>query len=267
MGDAEAELLLAAGKSLSHVRRIHRVPLSEAIALQAYDILNVHVAATGDETTPRQAAPNSPSKPLRAAPGTPTTPRRSTAAKVSTTPSGTPGGGSGMDELLIAAQSVLVPSSTNAHSTKRRKLSPSPAGWVPAAGDALRHLREPNEEFSALDLLAQASSSQESQLGPSFEQGPVPPPAISAAEERFLPGPVVAVKGARSPYQRWNISEDQLLVQAVLLHGQRWDLIAAMVPTRSVSCSRGSVLCLTKSIRADHIINARFLLLRPSFPH
>lgn len=39
LGDAEAELLLHAGKTLSHVNRINRIPLSSAIAKQAEDIL------------------------------------------------------------------------------------------------------------------------------------------------------------------------------------------------------------------------------------
>ncbi|TNY19140.1 hypothetical protein DMC30DRAFT_418202 [Rhodotorula diobovata] len=39
LGDAEAELLLHAGKTLSHVHRVNRVPLSQAIADHAEDIL------------------------------------------------------------------------------------------------------------------------------------------------------------------------------------------------------------------------------------
>ncbi|GAA6041768.1 hypothetical protein JCM8097_008323 [Rhodosporidiobolus ruineniae] len=51
LGDAEAELLLSAGKKLSHIRRIERVPLSLAIRQQAEEIVqsqfDSHSAADG----------------------------------------------------------------------------------------------------------------------------------------------------------------------------------------------------------------------------
>lgn len=40
MGDAEPEHLLLAGKRLSHVRRINRIPLSAAILEQAHEIVH-----------------------------------------------------------------------------------------------------------------------------------------------------------------------------------------------------------------------------------
>lgn len=40
MGDAEAEHLLLAGKRLSHIRRINRIPLSAALLEQAHEIVH-----------------------------------------------------------------------------------------------------------------------------------------------------------------------------------------------------------------------------------
>lgn len=31
---------------------------------------------------------------------------------------------------------------------------------------------------------------------------------------------------------QWNLTEDELLIKAVSAHGQRWDAVAAAVPTR-----------------------------------
>lgn len=42
-----------------------------------------------------------------------------------------------------------------------------------------------------------------------------------------------AAKKARSPYVKWTLAEDELLVKAVSEHGQRWDAVSKCVPTRS----------------------------------
>ncbi|KAK4702812.1 hypothetical protein P7C70_g3408, partial [Phenoliferia sp. Uapishka_3] len=282
MGDAESELLLAAGKSLSHIRRINRIPLTEAILNQAHEIINAGPSlativpgpsttnANIDEATPRQlnkpkpkksgpayasvayvvtqSPPHSPSKTPR---GAPTTPRRAAGLARPHTPSySTPSGGGGgafggMSDLLQAAQTVLVPVEESTGdgngdqeavatqgSSKRRRLSTTAndgaAKWVPASGEGLRQVsvggREGGDEeaerpeaFSALDLLAQASSSQEggapsasstqapklrgvNVLGPSFQQSPKLPIG-GATEERFEQNPAM-MKNVRSPYQR-----------------------------------------------------------------
>ncbi|KAL8281391.1 hypothetical protein RQP46_006075 [Phenoliferia psychrophenolica] len=262
MGDAESELLLLAGKQLSHVRRINRVPLSSAIALQAHEILNVsasvgvvpsaHTPPPADHDpspslTPKAKARkppgmrSSPHSPYKSRP--PTTPRRtgagpSTSKAPSTTPAGTPSFG-GMDDLIQAAQSVLVPSASPP--PKRRKLSPSlaeAANWATAANGSGSGGGE-GLDLSALDLLAQASSSQEEAAKAAAVKGTEMQIEEEEEKEEVEVDDALGLEPSFVEAERerlavaWNISEDQLLIQAVLLHGQRWDLIAAMVPTRS----------------------------------
>lgn len=56
LGDAEAELLLQAGKTRSHVRRIQRIPLDKAIQEQAEEIVQAIVPFPVD---PPQSSPHS----------------------------------------------------------------------------------------------------------------------------------------------------------------------------------------------------------------
>ena len=215
MGDAEAELLLLAGKSLSHVRRINRIPLSSAIASQAHEIVTASGSSfdvdPSSSSTPkarsRKRESSPPHSPYKAR--APYTPRRTGLAEKAASAPASPFGG--MDDLLQAAQTVLVPSSDpGARTAKRRKNSPSPGpggmGWVPASAGGLALLRE-EDEFSALDLLAQASSSQEGKaaLGTSFQPAPSVALKLSKAEAATVVANEMAVsgiKGVRSPYQR-----------------------------------------------------------------
>ncbi|GAA5913308.1 uncharacterized protein JCM6883_003031 [Sporobolomyces salmoneus] len=57
LGDAEAELLLQAGKILSHVRRIQRIPLDKAIQEQAEEIVQAIVPLPVDPPRPPKALP------------------------------------------------------------------------------------------------------------------------------------------------------------------------------------------------------------------
>ncbi|KAI5478013.1 hypothetical protein MNV49_005705 [Pseudohyphozyma bogoriensis] len=314
MGDAEAEHLLLAGKKLSHVRRINRIPLSQAIVNQAEEIVASASTSMATETngshvekrevTPvieeqphettrererhkRKASTSStaptklPASPHHSA-NTPTTPKRSTDsshAALGASPSL-------FGDLLQAAQTVLVP--TSSKPSKRRRLSFSDPHAPAAAASHPPHppstnpsyptpapAREERESdfFSALEVLADQAASASQEARP---VSPIRKPAGGATSSRLgvgvgvgvgtgggelpqlqfggvLPGAEGGVRGGgpggaanpvvtsvaerakreRSPYVKWNLSEDELLVNAVLKHGQRWDQVASCVPTRS----------------------------------
>lgn len=83
MGNAESEHLLLAGRRLSHLRRIHRVPLSAAISQQAHEIVGLgrceqltgtQRLANFDKDRIIRAAPPLATAPVLPEP--PTTPRR-----------------------------------------------------------------------------------------------------------------------------------------------------------------------------------------------
>lgn len=156
MGDAEAEHLLLAGKALSHVRRINRVPLAKALEQQAPEIAAYAFAVPSTSSQlPTAAArkrPRARTPPLvdppvpgpsssssHAAP-----PARARRASASTAANLL--GGGAMDDLLQAA-AILEPAPAQS-TTKRRRTSRS----ISLTSDALP--AEPEPFLSALDLLA-----------------------------------------------------------------------------------------------------------------
>lgn len=151
MGDAEAEHLLLAGKALSHVRRINRVPLAKALEQQAPEIeayafvagpaTSSHLPATPARKRPRARTP------VAAPFAAPTSPRVASPARARRASASVPLnplGGGAMDDLLQAA-AILEPAST---STSRCRTSRS----ISLPSDAAS--AEPEPFLSALDLLA-----------------------------------------------------------------------------------------------------------------
>ncbi|KAK4056208.1 hypothetical protein OIO90_002649 [Microbotryomycetes sp. JL221] len=179
LGDAEAEHLLLAGKTLSHVRRINRVPLSSAIVQQAESIVeHGHLVTDGDdlEATPRRkprqrnksatsqvvtedtsTAAEGGHTPVEGSPAKPTivvTPSRRHDATMAPTPRTlehpTPGR---LDDLLQAAQTVETgtPHHSGPSSVKRRRLgtgeaSPTNSPWRPSTARALQLLQRDDDE-------------------------------------------------------------------------------------------------------------------------
>ncbi|KAM0745593.1 hypothetical protein T439DRAFT_177289 [Meredithblackwellia eburnea MCA 4105] len=148
---------------------------------------------------------------------------------------------------------VWVPSSGRS----LRMLSETESGGEDRLGGASTSTAGPAKEdashLSALDVLAdQAFSQSQSQSEHSASTSPVRKPGAPVSmlsvpglgglgpsfqpysehdEEGgvYIPG----MKRVRSPYLKWNLSEDELLVKSIIAHGQRWDLVAAGVPTRT----------------------------------
>lgn len=217
MGDAEAEHLLIAGKKLSHVRRINRIPLSSAIVSQAEAIV-----ANGGHAPPLPATPRPPAKratniTARESTKTPP-PSPSKARKGSSTPHPPSSLGPtavmspssamsslGINDLLHAAQSVSDPArpttvqspaaSAGPSGTKRRLSDIEDEGedQKEEKGKKKQSLRsgqdvdgEDADWGSALDVLADQAASQ--QAIPSASPSPTPPatsppPLASAANE------------------------------------------------------------------------------------
>ncbi len=350
MGDAEAELVLAAGKRLSHVRRIQRVSLDQAIEDQAEEIvararqglpwhadsddedeleefdldaqtprakmgLANGVATSSGGTAVLKGTPPSPYKasPQRGSyphvahptPGLLATPRRLYGSD-SVEPS--PGG---FDHLLQAAHALgddnPSPSSgrpagapLSAYSARSRSADPtkrrrsSTAEWPLALSSASRQLNSlqdhdtdsdahpSSDSYSALDVLAEASASQDlpaDVFGPrkrvrthsagggavvpaaGASTGFAPPgvqslPVYQGPRPNGLAGPamiLVPPKPERAPYIKWNVEEDEELVKAVLQHGLRWDQVATAVTTRSYHQVRQRFL---RGLKCEFILSA-----------
>lgn len=336
-GDAEAELLLAAGKRVSHVRRIQRVSLDQAITDQAEEIVararqglpwqggsgsddeedELEEAFDLDAQTPKAAgglngvgavarAAGGGLQPAQATPPSPykTSPRL--AYRLANTPIGLlatprrlygsdsvePSPGGGFDHLLQAAHvlgddnpspstgkltttqlgptSAYSNRSTSADPAKRRRSLTAEWSAHPSASrqlintlqqdDTDSEAHPSSDSYSALDVLADASASQDypaDVFGPRKRvrthsaggaAGPVLSPFAAAGagvqsspvyqgpRPNGLAGPamiLVPPKPERAPYIKWNVEEDEELVKAVLQHGLRWDQVATAVTTRS----------------------------------
>ncbi|GAA6003568.1 hypothetical protein JCM10207_000392 [Rhodosporidiobolus poonsookiae] len=159
LGDAESELLLHAGKTLSHVRRIERVPLDLAIRQQAEDILRSASLVSSSSSSSRVKAdplapyavgdlppiPSTststsryPPPPTSLAPPSSLAPPLSLASTFarSTGAKGPPralGGNGSFDSLVQAATAEGSGSGAGAgagRGSKRRRSSPGTNGWA-----------------------------------------------------------------------------------------------------------------------------------------
>ena len=75
-------------------------------------------------------------------------------------------------------------------------------------------------------------------LSPSYNPRPTVPlasPSNVLSEPKSEATPEKSTSGTRprSPYLRWEMSEDEALVKAILKHGQRWEFVAQSVPSRT----------------------------------
>ncbi|BGP37533.1 hypothetical protein JCM10449v2_001439 [Rhodotorula kratochvilovae] len=196
LGDAEAELLLHAGKTLSHVNRVNRVPLSTAIVQQADDI--VHAREHGAYSLPlppalgtgganegfdglmqlANASASSQEEPAAAQPARPTrrlrsVPRRSLAEWDDDAPEDD--GGEYIDDTTLpvppaefirdpyafAPPPIAGPSRLPLGAPQPDADDPDYLPSPPLAGGASRgapHPRALGQRLSALDVLAQATA-------------------------------------------------------------------------------------------------------------
>ncbi|GAA5823815.1 hypothetical protein JCM3770_003012 [Rhodotorula araucariae] len=271
LGDAEAELLLHAGKTLSHVNRVNRVPLSAAIVQQADDIVRArdhgayslplppalgagganegfdglmqlaNASASSQEELPQSARP---SRRLRAVP-------RRKLAEWDDDAAGDDGGEYIDDTMLPVPPAQFIhdpyafapppvagpsrfPAGPAVPDADDPDYLPSPPLGAPARAAA--HPRALGQRLSALDVLAQATAEMDVDVPLALPSGAgagrKKPPVANSKSRVPAVGPD-GEKKPRSPYIKWNIQEDEQLLRAVIQVGCAWDSVAKLCPTRA----------------------------------
>ncbi|GJN88155.1 hypothetical protein Rhopal_001112-T1 [Rhodotorula paludigena] len=350
LGDAEAELLLHAGKTLSHVNRINRIPLSSAIAEQAEDILRARAILPPLPDLPplRHDGQHQPHKDWDGPFSLPLPPglahpdadvsRHPTAGPSSTRERESATLNDGFDGLLQLAQASsqedLDDSSTlSPRAAKRRRVASVRHGdWTgevdhgaqddadmtlpipplslqqahaahpyaplpgPPSGRSRRGTlnvgdnddpdylpspppglastssaghgkgRQLGQRLSALDVLAQASASQEASQD-DYDGLPLVPSTSGASASAGGKKKSAAArasqieKKARSPYIKWNLQEDEMLLNAVIQCGCAWDSVAKLCPTRAYHQVRQRFL---RGLRSGETIPPELIHLQPA---
>ncbi|GEM09019.1 homeodomain-like containing protein [Rhodotorula toruloides] len=314
LGDAEAELLLHAGKTFSHVRRINRVPLSSAIARRASEIVDVaveyQIEDDGEEHEQMKGEPvdedlySTPYAGVssRYAVGTVRWDALPPIPSSSRHPAG-----DGFDGLLQLAEASSQEDVTGAapRPLKRRRAAsnahdeddewvgdedyaPGPSRRAPATGgnDDPDYLPSPpsavqgapsskgkgrvlGQRLSALDVLVQASASQEAADDSEGAGRADHPPLVVSSNKKKAAGGKGASTGenktdskkARSPYIKWNLAEDEMLLKAVIQCGCAWDNVAKLCPTRAYHQVRQRFL---RGLKSGETLPPELMHLQPA---
>lgn len=338
LGDAEAELLLHAGKTFSHVRRINRVPLSSAIARRASEIVDVaaeyQLEADGDEAD-EQPKGEPTEEELYSTPYAGVSSRyavgsvRWDALPPIPLTSRHPAG-DGFDGLLQLAEASSQEDVTGAAARplKRRRAAsaahdddewvgdddyaPGPPRRATATGgnDDPDYLPSPpsaaqgasssskgkgralGQRLSALDVLVQASASQEAADGSEGAARSAHPPLVVSSNKKKGASSKTAAAGdnkndskkARSPYIKvrrswscsvcaslgtdqlvspvqWNLTEDEMLLKAVIQCGCAWDNVAKLCPTRAYHQVRQRFL---RGLKSGETLPPELMHLQPA---
>ncbi|BGP29736.1 hypothetical protein JCM10296v2_001481 [Rhodotorula toruloides] len=315
LGDAEAELLLHAGKTFSHVRRINRVPLSSAIARRASEIVDVaaEYQAEDDGEDYEQMKGEPFDEELYATPYAGVSSRYAVGSVRWDTLPPIPStsrhpAGDGFDGLLQLAEASSqedvnggVPrplkrrrAASNAHDDDEwvgdDDYAPGPSRRATAIGgnDDPDYLPSPpsaaqgaasssskgkgralGQRLSALDVLVQASASQEAADGSEGAGRSAHPPLVVSSNKKKGAGGKVATAGenkndskkARSPYIKWNLAEDEMLLKAVIQCGCAWDNVAKLCPTRAYHQVRQRFL---RGLKSGETLPPELMHLQPA---
>ncbi|BGP01159.1 hypothetical protein NBRC10513v2_001362 [Rhodotorula toruloides] len=316
LGDAEAELLLHAGKTFSHVRRINRVPLSSAIARRASEIVDVaaeyQVEDDGAEQEQMKGEPFD--EDLYATPYAGVSSRYAVGSVRWDTLPPIPStsrhpAGDGFDGLLQLAEASSQEDVTGGapRPLKRRRAAsnaqdddewvgdddyaPGPSSrraTVTGGNDDPDYLPSPpsaaqgassssakgkgralGQRLSALDVLVQASASQEAADGSEGAGRSAHPPLVVSSNKKKGVGGKGAAGGenkndskkARSPYIKWNLAEDEMLLKAVIQCGCAWDNVAKLCPTRAYHQVRQRFL---RGLKSGETLPPELMHLQPA---
>jgi hypothetical protein len=338
LGDAEAELLLHAGKTFSHVRRINRVPLSSAIARRASEIVDVaaeyQLEADGDEAD-EQPKGEPMEEDLYSTPYAGVSSRYAVGSVRWDTLPPIPStsrhpAGERFDGLLQLAEASSQEDVTGAAARplKRRRAAsaahdddewvgdddyaPGPPRRATATGgnDDPDYLPSPpsaaqgasssskgkgralGQRLSALDVLVQASASQEAADGSEGAARSAHPPLVVSSNKKKGASSKTAAAGdnkndskkARSPYIKvrrswscsvcaslgtdqlvspvqWNLTEDEMLLKAVIQCGCAWDNVAKLCPTRAYHQVRQRFL---RGLKSGETLPPELMHLQPA---
>ncbi|GAA5993187.1 hypothetical protein JCM10908_001331 [Rhodotorula pacifica] len=144
----------------------------------------------------------------------------------------------------------------------------------PAGPSGTRSGKPLGQNLSALDVLAQASASQEAadyahvpadgEAGPYSGKGAkgkmkADPDAKARSRSASSVGP--DGKKARSPYIKWNVSEDEALIRAVIQCGCAWDSVAKLCPTRAYHQVRQRFL---RGLKSGETLPPELMYLQPA---
>ncbi|GAA5951378.1 hypothetical protein JCM3765_002463 [Sporobolomyces pararoseus] len=325
LGDAEAELLLQAGKVCSHVRRVQRIPLDKAIQEQAEEIVQAIVPFPLD---PPQSAPASPARsrvpssysysvtpvsyqlpvppslrgyrtnanslsfnvvanrdnhdsipstssiPFDAeSVGLPDPPPSFASSTYSDLPRTSETVETSLDKTSPSATALLelptvrpVTGTTSGARvrppasvpTRRVVASDSPlniegiaSNEIDTAGGAGPLGKPVGRTPSALDLLSEAAGAMRSSNDPEPYNPRSRKPKLDANGE----------KKARSPYIKWNVDEDEQLLNAVIACGCAWDSVAKLCPTRAYHQVRQRFL---RGLRSGDTLPPELMHLQPA---
>ncbi|BGP05688.1 hypothetical protein JCM10049v2_001501 [Rhodotorula toruloides] len=315
LGDAEAELLLHAGKTFSHVRRINRVPLSSAIARRASEIVDVaaEYQVEDDEEGQEQMKGEPFDEDLYSTPYAGVSSRYAVGSVRWDTLPPIPStsrhpAGDGFDGLLQLAEASSQEDVTggaprplkrrraasNAHdddewvgdddyapgpSSRRATATggnddpdylPSPPSAAQGASSSSKGKgRALGQRLSALDVLVQASASQEAADGSEGAGRSAHPPLVVSSNKKKGAGGKGAAAGenkndskkARSPYIKWNLAEDEMLLKAVIQCGCAWDNVAKLCPTRAYHQVRQRFL---RGLKSGETLPPELMHLQPA---
>ncbi|KAM0792747.1 hypothetical protein ACM66B_002523 [Microbotryomycetes sp. NB124-2] len=208
LGDAEAEHLILAGKTLSHVRRINRVPLSSAIVQQAEDIVARSHLAEDDgeelmlEGTPREDVAATPKRKSRSRKKSGVNP---TAADAEDSPNGGAGGQQGQLAQSPSRPTIVVTPS-------RRHAATAESGGAMPTPRAIEHPTP-----GRLDDLLQAAQTVETGSSPHHHQFDEP---STVKRRRLNTGEASPTRHRHSP---WRPSTSRALQRLQMDEGEAMD--------------------------------------------
>ncbi|GAA5945785.1 hypothetical protein JCM1841_003810 [Sporobolomyces salmonicolor] len=156
-------------------------------------------------------------------------------------------------------------SSVPAASGMTRSVSADGTGARASSSRAGEGARPLGKALSALDVLAQASASQQEASSAASHSagagvGPSPKPT-SKGKVGAGAGTDPGEKKARSPYIKWNVEEDEMLLKAVIQCGCAWDSVAKLCPTRAYHQVRQRFL---RGLRSGETLPQELLHLQPA---
>ncbi|GAA5875439.1 hypothetical protein JCM3774_002984 [Rhodotorula dairenensis] len=142
----------------------------------------------------------------------------------------------------------------------------------PAGRSGTRTGKSLGPKLSALDVLAQASASQEAadyadaptgEADSFYAKGKGKAKADPDAKGRSRSASSVGPDGkkARSPYIKWNVSEDEALIRAVIQCGCAWDSVAKLCPTRAYHQVRQRFL---RGLKSGETLPPELMYLQPA---
>ncbi|BGP53613.1 hypothetical protein JCM8202_002539 [Rhodotorula sphaerocarpa] len=178
----------------------------------------------------------------------------------------------GLESTPEEAGDDHLPSPPAAFSTGMGEAGPSGLPYEFGSGSESKGGKPLGARLSALDVLAQASASQEAADSSkpqkshrsSKSSGAKAKQTSAATAEKSRNRSASSIgpdgKKVRSPYIKWNVAEDEMLVRAVIECGCAWDNVARLCPTRAYHQVRQRFL---RGLKSGHALPPELMHLQP----